>query len=80
MYAYILMGCNMKRGFGVSGYLVAGKLNFRPRGRKWRRRFGVCVRFAAGWRFGACVGCEGREDLVDGEWGFWGVGSGHVVK
>jgi hypothetical protein len=41
-----------------------------PRGRKWRRRFGVRVRFAAGWRFGACVRCEGRENLVDGEWGF----------
>ncbi len=60
----------MKSGFGVSGYLVADKLNFRPRGRKWRRRFGVRVRFAWGWRFGACVPCEGRENLVDGEWGF----------
>ena len=23
MYAYILMGCNMKRGFGAGGYLIA---------------------------------------------------------
>ena len=28
------MGCSMKRGFGVSGYLVADKLNFRPGGRR----------------------------------------------
>ena len=34
MYAYILMGCNMKRGFGVSGYLVADKLDFKPGGRR----------------------------------------------
>jgi len=28
----------MKRRFGVSGYLAAGKSNYGHRGRKWRRR------------------------------------------
>ena len=72
MYAYILMGCHTKRGFGVSGSLVAGKLDFGPRGRKWRWRFGMCVRSDAPRGFGACVRCEGRENLVDGEWGLGG--------
>jgi len=39
VYAYVLMECNMKRGSGVRSCLVAEKLNFRPRGRTWRRRF-----------------------------------------
>jgi len=33
---------------------------------------GKHVRFAWGRRFGACVRCEGRENLVDGKWGFGG--------
>ena len=44
--------------------MVAEKLNFRPRGRKWRRRFGVRVRFPAGRRFGACVRCEGGSSSI----------------
>jgi len=38
--------------------LVAEKLNFKSRGRKWRRRFGVRVRFSAARRFGVNVRCE----------------------
>ena len=52
--------------------MVAGKLNFRPRGGKWRRRFGVRVRVAAGWRFGACVRCEGRGVRDEGGEGAMG--------
>jgi hypothetical protein len=51
----------MKRGFGVSGYWVADKLNFRPGGGKWGRRFSVRVCFDAARRFGVRVRCEGRE-------------------
>jgi hypothetical protein len=35
----MLMVCHIKYGLGVSGYLVADELDFKPRGRKWRRRF-----------------------------------------
>ena len=38
MYAYILMGGHTKRGLGVSSYLVAGKVNFGPGGRRGVKR------------------------------------------
>jgi hypothetical protein len=79
VYAYILMGCHTKRGFGVSGYLVAGKFTFGSGGRKWRRMFGKRVRFAWGRRFGACVACEGGKNLVDGGRGGRGIMRFYVV-
>jgi hypothetical protein len=74
------MGCHIKRGFGVSSYLVADKLNVRPRGGKWGRRFGVRVRCAVALRFAACVRCEGGKTLVDGEWGLGYFGRGEIGK
>jgi hypothetical protein len=39
VYAYILMGCSMKRGLRVGGYWVADKLDCKPTGWKWQRGF-----------------------------------------